>query len=137
MWKKLTYPLRLFLWMHQIQVPCDCLHKTKQELCQFLNDFATLSLIRCRSTIGVKSAPTQRAHLRLLVFDPVGLVDDQVPPVELLEHGLLPDEHLVGGHAGVPFSRQQHVPNEGVLKTAAEQPPTRDLFDTVGNHHIH
>ena len=56
-------------------------------------------------------------NLGLLVLDPVSLVDDQVAPVELLEDGLLPDDHLVGGDADVPLPRQQHVTDQGRLGT--------------------
>ncbi len=36
-----------------------------------------------------------------LVLDAVGLVDDDVLPGELLEVGLLPEDHLVAGDADV------------------------------------
>ena len=46
----------------------------------------------------------------------MGLVDDQVPPVELLEDCLLNDEHLIGGDAHVPLAWQQHISDQGRLE---------------------
>lgn len=57
-----------------------------------------------------------KTDLRFLVFDPVGFVNHQVPPVELLEHCLLDDEHLVRRDAHIPLTWKQHVSNEGRLK---------------------
>lgn len=45
----------------------------------------------------------------------MGLVDDQVPPVKLLEHGLLYDEHLVRGDTHIPLPWQQHISDQGIL----------------------
>ena len=44
-------------------------------------------------------------QFRLLVLDAVGLVNDQVAPVEFLEGGLLPEHHLIRGDYRIPLSR--------------------------------
>mmetsp|Transcript_8845 Transcript_8845/g.30409 ORF Transcript_8845/g.30409 Transcript_8845/m.30409 type:complete len:769 (-) Transcript_8845:151-2457(-) len=48
--------------------------------------------------------PDDPAQQRVLVLDPVRLVDDDVPPVELLQVALLLDDHLVRSHADVELS---------------------------------
>lgn len=48
-------------------------------------------------------------ELGLLVLDAVGLVNHNVAPVELLEGGLLDNDHLVRGHAHVPLGVHHHV----------------------------
>ena len=45
---------------------------------------------------------------------PVGLVNDDVLPVELLEHRLLPKDHLVAGDTHVPPAGHHHVTDERV-----------------------
>lgn len=53
--------------------------------------------------------------LGLFIFDSVSLVDDHVTPVELLEHGLFPDDHFIRRDAHVPVSGHQNVANERIL----------------------
>lgn len=48
----------------------------------------------------------------LFVLDSVGLIDDHVLPVELLEDALLSDEHLVGGDDDVPTAGHHRVADE-------------------------
>ena len=54
-------------------------------------------------------------HLGLLVLDPMCLVDHHVPPVELLEGGLLLQHHLVGGDDHVPLPRHDLLADDAVL----------------------
>lgn len=55
-------------------------------------------------------------EFRFLVLDTVGLVDDHVAPVELLEYGLLLHDDLVRCDAHVPFTRHDVVTNDVVLQ---------------------
>ena len=43
----------------------------------------------------------------VLVLDTMGLINDDVSPVELLEVVLLLDDHLIGGHHHIKFARLQ------------------------------
>lgn len=44
---------------------------------------------------------------RVLVFDSVSLINDDVAPVELLEMVLLLDDHLIGGHHHIKLTGLQ------------------------------
>lgn len=57
------------------------------------------------------------SDLGFLILDPVGLVNNQISPVEFLEHSLLDDEHLIGCDTHIPLSWQQHVSDQGSLRT--------------------
>ena len=49
-------------------------------------------------------------HLRqdgVLILDTMGLINDDVSPVELLEVVLLLDDHLIGGHHHIKLARLQ------------------------------
>ena len=45
---------------------------------------------------------------------PVSLVNDHVFPVELLEDALLPEDHLVAGHAHIPAPGHHGVADESI-----------------------
>ena len=46
------------------------------------------------------------------ILNPVGFVDDQIAPVELLEDGFFFEHHLVGRDKDVPMTRHDRVANQ-------------------------
>lgn len=61
------------------------------------------------------------ANLGLLILDSVGLINDHVPPVELLEGGLLSEDHLIGGHHNIPLTRKNLLLDNTCLDGEDEQ----------------
>ena len=74
-------------------------------------------LERCSSNqeaVGGFNFSDNHGKFTLLVLDPVSLINDHVLPVELLEHALLPENHLLGGDADVPASGHHDLADESV-----------------------
>lgn len=57
-------------------------------------------------------------YLGLLILDAVSLINDHVPPIELLEGSFLPEHHLVGGHNYIPLTRENLLLDDTCLWVA-------------------
>ena len=71
---------------------------------------------RQQQAVGRLELSDNLRQLGLFILDPVGLVNDNVTPVELLQHRLLPDHHLIGSDAHVPVPGHQGVCDEYSLR---------------------
>ena len=74
-----------------------------------------------QKTVGRFDLSNDERQFRLLVLDTVGLVDDHVLPVELLENALLSDQHFVRGHDNVPPTGHHCVSDELITSFLKKQ----------------
>ena len=59
---------------------------------------------------------TRSSNLGFLILDSVSFINDHVSPVELLEGGLLPEHHLIGGDHHIPLTRHYLLLDDACLQ---------------------
>lgn len=55
-------------------------------------------------------------YLGFFILDPVGFINDHVPPSKLLKDSFLSNNHLIGSNTNIPFTWQHCIPDERSLK---------------------
>ena len=71
------------------------------------NSSDSLCCLRCNSEQVLHLELWHLGQDGVLVLDTMGLINDDVSPVEFLEVVLLLDDHLIGGHHHIKFARLQ------------------------------